>query len=445
MHQKYGPIVRISPNEVHIIDPLFYDEIYAPSSRRRDKDVRVTKATGVEGSMIATAPHDHHRIRRAILGEFFSRRSILNMTPIIDEYLQKLGDRLGQLHGSKTVIRLDNALNAFTSDIITEYCYGKSWGFLQDEHFRSDTRGALLETANTLHIGQFAPWLIRLLRRVPIHLLRRMQPGKATIFEAMEAVYDQAVSSFNVRPRHSSAQTEKNEKRNMFDNLVDPAVPASERTLDRLQEEGLVVLGAGTETVAHTLTISIFYLSRNQDILQRLRTELKQVLPTPSSNASLLELEKLPYLTAVIYETLRLAYGPITRMPRVAPTETLRYGEHVIPPGTPMSAITYFIHRDPNLFPNPDKFDPERWLQGSQSEDLKRYIVNFTKGSRGCLGITLAYAEIYKAIAGLARRFDFELHDTTMEDLKIVGERVFAITRRGQTQVYVTVSDLAKM
>lgn len=57
----------------------------------------------------------------------------------------------------------------------------------------------------------------------------------------------------------------------------------------------------------------------------------------------------------------------------------------------------------------------------------------------------LAYAEIYKAIAGLARRFDFELHDTTMEDMKIVGERVFAITRRGQTQVYVTVSDLAKI
>lgn len=57
----------------------------------------------------------------------------------------------------------------------------------------------------------------------------------------------------------------------------------------------------------------------------------------------------------------------------------------------------------------------------------------------------LAYAEIYMGIAGLARRFDFELHDTTMEDLKILGERVFAITKRGQVQVYVTVSDLAKM
>jgi cytochrome P450 len=284
---------------VHIIDPTFYDEIYAPSSRRRDKSVRVTKATGIGGSMIATAPHDHHRIRRAFLSEFFSRRSILNMTPMIDRYLLKLGDRLGELHDSKTVVRLDNALNAFTSDIITEYCYGKSWGFLEDKRFRSDTRGALLETANTLHIGQFAPWLIMLLRKIPIHILRRMQPGKATIFEAMEAVYDQAVSSFNVAPGNPSAETEKRENRNMFDNLVDPAVPASERTLDRLQDEGLVVLGAGTETVAHTLTMSMFYLCKNQDVLQRLRTELKQVLPTPSSTASLVELEKLPYLVRV--------------------------------------------------------------------------------------------------------------------------------------------------
>jgi len=59
--------------------------------------------------------------------------------------------------------------------------------------------------------------------------------------------------------------------------------------------------------------------------------------------------------------------------------------------------------------------------------------------------VSLAYAEIYKAIAGLVRRFDFELHDTTMEDMKVVGERVFAITRRGQTQVYVTIFDLSKM
>lgn len=447
MHQRYGPIVRIAPNEVHVIDPYFYDEIYAPSSRRRDKSSRVVPATGVMGSMIATVSHDHHRIRRAVLSEFFSRRSILNMMPIIDRFLEELGDRLSQFHGTNTPVRLDNVLNAFTSDIITEYCYGSSWGFLEDEHFRSETRSALLETANTLHIGEFAPWLIALLRKVPVHILRRLQPGRAAIFEAMEAVYKQAASSLN----YQSGNLREGEKsfdqvpQNMFDKLLASDVPASERSLERLQDEGLVVLGAGTETVAHTLTVSTFYLCSNKDILTKLREELRQVLPTPTSSASLLELEKLPYLTAVIYESLRLAYGPVVRMPRVAPTETLRYGEYLIPPGTPMSATTYFIHRDPNLFPNPDKFDPERWLQGSRSEELKRYIVNFTKGSRGCLGITLAYAEIYKAIAGLVRRFDFELHDTTMEDMKVVGERVFAITRRGQTQVYVTISDLSKM
>lgn len=294
-----GPIVRVTPNEVHIIDPFFYDEMYASSSRRRDKSPRVAKASGVTGSMVATVSHDHHRIRRGILNEFFSRRSILNMTPIIDEFLQKLGDRLGQFHDSNTVVRLDNALNAFTSDIITEYCYGKSWGFLDDENFRSDTRMALLETANTIHIGQFAPWIITLIRKIPIHLLRRLQPGKATIFEAMEAVFNQAASSFKVPSGNSTAATEKQVEHSMFDKLLAPDVPDSERTLERLQDEGLLVLGAGTETVAHTITTSIFYLSTNKAILHRLRSELQLVLPTPTSNASLLDLEKLPYLVCI--------------------------------------------------------------------------------------------------------------------------------------------------
>lgn len=297
-----GPIVRIAPNEVHVIDPYFYDEIYAPSSRRRDKSSRVVPATGVMGSMIATVSHDHHRIRRAVLSEFFSRRSILNMMPIIDRFLEKLGDRLSQFHGTNTPVRLDNVLNAFTSDIITEYCYGSSWGFLEDEHFRSETRSALLETANTLHIGEFAPWLIALLRKVPVHILRRLQPGRAAIFEAMEAVYKQAASSLN----YQSGNLREGEKsfdqvpQNMFDKLLAPDVPASERSLERLQDEGLVVLGAGTETVAHTLTVSTFYLCSNKDILTKLREELRQVLPTPTSSASLLELEKLPYLVSIL-------------------------------------------------------------------------------------------------------------------------------------------------
>ena len=297
-----GPIVRVAPNEVHVIDPYFYDEIYAPSSRRRDKSSRVVPATGVMGSMIATISHDHHRIRRAFLSEFFSRRSILNMMPIIDRFLEKLCDRLGQFHETKTPVRLDNVLNAFTSDIITEYCYGSSWGFLEDEHFRSETRAALLETANTIHIGEFAPWLIALLRKVPVHILRRLQPGRATIFEAMEAVYKQAASSL----KHQSGDYREREKsstqvpQNMFDKLLAPDVPASERSLERLQDEGLVVLGAGTETVAHTLTVSTFYLCTNRNVLIRLREELRQVLPTPTSSASLLELEKLPYLVSLL-------------------------------------------------------------------------------------------------------------------------------------------------
>lgn len=55
---------------------------------------------------------------------------------------------------------------------------------------------------------------------------------------------------------------------------------------------------------------------------------------------------------------------------------------------TPMSSATYFIHRDPTIFPDPEKFDPKRWITESENDKhLKRYLVPFTRGSRACLGI----------------------------------------------------------
>ena len=76
---------------------------------------------------------------------------------------------------------------------------------------------------------------------------------------------------------------------------------------------------------------------------------------------------------------------------------------------------------DPTIFPDPERFDPERWLQ---EQRLDKYLTNFCKGTRGCLGINLAYAELFLAFAGVFRRFDFELFDTTVDDVKLVRDKL---------------------
>jgi cytochrome P450 len=79
-------------------------------------------------------------------------------------------------------------------------------------------------------------------------------------------------------------------------------------------------------------------------------------------------------------------------------------------------------HRDPAKFPEPMKFDPERWLKQSESGRLERYLVPFTKGTRQCLGINLATAEIYLTLATVFRRFNMELFDTTAYDAEVAHD-----------------------
>lgn len=82
----------------------------------------------------------------------------------------------------------------------------------------------------------------------------------------------------------------------IFDALVSPHVPPEEKTLDRLEDESALLLGAGTETTARAIALTIFHLINNGEMITKLRDELKTVLETPTSKASWTQLEKLPYL-----------------------------------------------------------------------------------------------------------------------------------------------------
>ncbi|KAJ5288398.1 cytochrome P450 [Penicillium antarcticum] len=132
MHKKY----------VHIIDPDFYDEIYTSSVRKRDKEPTFVPTFGVPYAAVATVKHDVHRYRRSLLYEFFSRRSVSRLSPVIEERVGKLMSRLVEFHVGGEVVDLCGAFGALTSDVITFCCYGKSWGFLEDPDFRSDIRTA---------------------------------------------------------------------------------------------------------------------------------------------------------------------------------------------------------------------------------------------------------------------------------------------------------------
>ena len=181
------------------------------------------------------------------------------------------------------------------------------------------------------------------------------------------------------------------------------------------------MIAAGQQTTAHHLKTVTYHVVANPEIHGKLRAELQAAIPNSSSIPPLAQLEKLPYLRAVVLEGHRFSHGVVSRLPRVSPDQPLQYKEWTIPAGTPVSMTSVIQHADSTKFPDPETFNPERWINDAP-ERLEKYLVSFSKGTRQCLGINLANAEIYLTLATVFRRFNIELYETTARDAEIAQD-----------------------
>lgn len=239
-------------------------------------------------------------------------------------------------------------------------------------------------------------------------------------------------------------------KESVFASVLDSAIlPPPEKALLRLQQEGALLALAGTESPAQTLKIIFFHLIANPHIMTKLRTELNKT-STPTSWATL---EHLPYLSAVIEEGNRLSFGVTARTARIADEQliytpsahvksTINSGKsYKIPAGTPISITTLSAHTAETVFPDPFKFDPERWL-GEEGRERRKYQMAFSKGGRICIGIELARAELYLVTAALVKRFDMKLFETDESDVAFVHDYQVAMPKMDSKGVRVIVKTL---
>ncbi len=195
----------------------------------------------------------------------------------------------------------------------------------------------------------------------------------------------------------------------IFHEILQSKLPESDKTVSHLREEAFTIIGAGTVTTARVLSVLIYYLIASPRILTKLKAELKSAITDPDRSLPIEVLENLPYLVAVVKEALRLGDGVATRLQRVSPEKPMlfidRFGsdkEYLIPPQTPVGMTGLHIHNDESIFPDAKSFIPERWIE---NPGLSRFLLSFSKGSRNCIGINLAYAEIYLCLAAIFRRF----------------------------------------
>ncbi|KAF7511511.1 hypothetical protein GJ744_004099 [Endocarpon pusillum] len=416
MHSVYGPIVRISPYEIHVKDPDWYDELYTSSNRRRDKSAWHVGPTGGD-SIFGTIPHEHHRLRRSALNPFFSKRSIIGIEPLVQDKVKKLCNAVERYIQSGKPLELQTAYMALTLDVISHYAFGESFELSEKEGFSPEWKKALLNVIESATVNRHLPWLADCLMLLPDSVAARLSKPIAFFLQVRKDVRKQ-VEKVLARKRDPLKA-----HKTIFEELRDSDLPAQEKTIERLVDDGFVLVTAGGETTAQTLAVLTFHLLNNPDILCELRTELDQAMPDAAVLECWQTLEQLPYLRAVITEAHRIAAVITARLIRIAPTENLRFQGRDIPAGTPISMTTHFINLDPTIFPDPHKFDPHRWLRNREERNrLEKYVIPFSKGSRACIGLHLANCELYLVLAAMIRRFDLELYETSERDIEITWD-----------------------
>ncbi|KAK8052037.1 hypothetical protein PG993_003422 [Apiospora rasikravindrae] len=447
MHERYGPIVRTSPWELSIRDPEFYSHLYvAASTRRTNMWPRGREGNGFESSHHLSVPHDLHRSRRKHLEPFFSRQGTTRVEHIITEEAEKLNARLLQLSGSGTIVHMDHALAAMTGDIIGFTTCGMQPNLVEDADFSPSWYELMLKTTTIAPLFRCFTWLNRLIQLLPASVMEGMYPESISNMMLGKAgrLYIERIKQ---ELGDSQANNKQGEKKwnSAFHHLLSSDIPEEEKSTERLQAESMILLLAGTLAGAHTLTFVVFYLLASPAMEARLRTELEGAFVTAATAGkgqkmpSWTELEKLPYLTGCIKEALRLN-GLVGNLARCSPDKELVYKQWVIPKNVPVGMSIRAMHTDASVFPDPMRFKPERWV-GEYDPKMDRNFVPFTKGSRSCLGINLAWAEMYIATAALFGPGGpkMALYETDESDIKIVRDYIMGFPKPGTRGVRVRV------
>lgn len=307
LHEQYGPIVRITPNGVHVNDVGFYDTIYAAGGGTKHPRNKVRHLVFHDNSMFDTYDARQHRRRRAAIAAPFSKQSIRALEPAIWAIACDYADRrLGRAAGGTgAVVELKSLWNGLTQEVIGRYCFGAdSMKALRGGSDEAQYLGTFDDFPEThMHAwGRMFPRLMDLVQGVPLRVLEGISPrfGKLRRFD--EQIRRQ-IAEVLVREEEEPLVGLRNVFREMRDGKH---LPAEDRNEAYYKEEAVSFIGAGTETTAGALTTMSYHVLANPHILSRVREELKTVMPDGGRDKvpTLAELEALPYLVGFAIETV---------------------------------------------------------------------------------------------------------------------------------------------
>ncbi|RKP28056.1 cytochrome P450 [Syncephalis pseudoplumigaleata] len=370
IHKKYGPIVRTGRGSVWVSDVDMIRKILGSHNYNKTYYYDAFRFDG--DNLFATRDVAYHRVQKRLMLPAYTPSALGNLEPLLYEMgVRRLADVIREHAVAGEAIDLLDLFHCMTFDIIGEVAFGKSFNLLdQGEKKHPIIKWMYATTAHGVKKNLLGPLYHPSL--FPKNI------------EAMDKLREFAMNA--LAERKAMPDCKRQDTLQQLITAVDEETGATMSDRDIIAEIILLMI-AGTDTTAITLTWTMHFLLEHPEAMQRLLAEIKAAYPDAGTKTEHDTIQSMPYLEAVLRESMRLRPIVPQGLSRVVPEEGLTLGGYYLPAGTLVYSSIQTMHLNPEVFPDPTAFKPERWLTSpDQLEIMKRHWVTFSVGPRACIG-----------------------------------------------------------
>ncbi|KAI2628416.1 putative cytochrome P450 monooxygenase [Xylaria nigripes] len=412
LHKRYGPVVRIAPDELAFCSPQAWHDIYG---HRKAGKTELPKYAGfyrmfdhLPTSILNSERQEHSALRRQ-LAHGFSEQSMHGQESIIGSYVNQLIAGLRDASQKTSRQNLRDWYNWTTFDLIGDLSFGVNGGFeclkKPDNHVWMHLIAKGVQQLSTVQA------LCRLGFQRPMVWISKL--GMFADDQHRDIVFQKV-----------GQRIESGERPDFLEGLIRKREELG-LTQGRLAMTAWLLILAGSETTASLVTGATYFLTSYPEMLKKLEQEVRTAFKS-DDQITLTSVGDLSYMLACLNEALR-CYPPIASgLPRYVPQGGAMIDGKFVPQDTIVSVFQWAVNHDEGFWTEPEKFAPERWLGDPKYKDDRLDAMQpFGVGPRNCIGRNLAYAEMRLILAKMVYNFDISMADESREWPR--GQKVYDV------------------